>query len=135
MGLDPRRDRDELRQRVGVQLQESALPDKLRELDVLDLVAHGSTNRDAAARLFISEATVKSHLVHIYAKLGVNDRAAAVASPSSAACSGPGNAIEVPAEQSRPYRAHHDDSTTATARHRFGRDGPLVSMCGCWRVR
>ena len=39
----------------------------------------GRTNREAAARLFISEATVKTHLLHIYAKLGVNDRAAAVA--------------------------------------------------------
>ena len=39
----------------------------------------GTTNREAAARLFISEATVKTHLLHIYAKLGVNDRAAAVA--------------------------------------------------------
>jgi hypothetical protein len=35
---------------------------------------------EAAARLFISEATVKTHVLHIYAKLGVNDRAAAVAS-------------------------------------------------------
>jgi hypothetical protein len=34
---------------------------------------------EAAARLFISEATVKTHVLHIYAKLGVNDRAAAVA--------------------------------------------------------
>lgn len=50
-----------------------------RELEVLELVARGATNRDAAAKLFISEATVKTHLVHIYAKLGVNDRAAAVA--------------------------------------------------------
>ena len=50
-----------------------------RELEVLSLVAHGTTNREAAARLFISEATVKTHLLHIYAKLGVNDRAAAVA--------------------------------------------------------
>jgi DNA-binding NarL/FixJ family response regulator len=50
-----------------------------RELDVLALVARGTSNRDAAARLFISEATVKTHLLHIYAKLGVNDRAAAVA--------------------------------------------------------
>jgi DNA-binding NarL/FixJ family response regulator len=50
-----------------------------RELEVLGLVARGVGNRDAAARLFISEATVKTHLMHIYAKLGVNDRAAAVA--------------------------------------------------------
>jgi len=50
-----------------------------RELQVLGLIARGTTNREAAARLFISEATVKTHLLHIYAKLGVNDRAAAVA--------------------------------------------------------
>jgi DNA-binding NarL/FixJ family response regulator len=50
-----------------------------RELEVLALIARGETNRGAAARLFISEATVKTHLLHIYAKLGVNDRAAAVA--------------------------------------------------------
>ena len=41
-------------------------------------MAAGATNREAAARLFISEATVKSHLMNIYAKLGVSDRAAAV---------------------------------------------------------
>ena len=50
-----------------------------RELEVLRLVARGSTNRETADRLFISEATVKTHLLHIYAKLGVNDRASAVA--------------------------------------------------------
>ena len=50
-----------------------------RELEVLTLIAPGETNGGAAARLFISEATVKTHLLHIYAKLGVNDRAAAVA--------------------------------------------------------
>jgi DNA-binding NarL/FixJ family response regulator len=56
-------------------------PDALsqRELEVLRLIAQGETNAAAAARLFISEATVKTHLLHIYAKLGVNDRAAAVA--------------------------------------------------------
>jgi DNA-binding NarL/FixJ family response regulator len=50
-----------------------------RELEVLELVARGATNREAAARLFISEATVKTHLLHLYAKLGVPDRASAVA--------------------------------------------------------
>ncbi|WP_086820124.1 response regulator transcription factor [Allokutzneria sp. NRRL B-24872] len=50
-----------------------------RELEVLGLIALGMTNREAAAKLFISEATVKTHLLHVYAKLGVNDRAAAVA--------------------------------------------------------
>jgi DNA-binding NarL/FixJ family response regulator len=50
-----------------------------RELEVLTLVAAGSTNREAAQRLFISEATVKTHLLHIYAKLEVRDRASAVA--------------------------------------------------------
>jgi DNA-binding NarL/FixJ family response regulator len=50
-----------------------------REFEILQLVAVGTTNREAAARLFISEATVKTHLLHIYAKLGVSDRAAAVA--------------------------------------------------------
>jgi DNA-binding NarL/FixJ family response regulator len=50
-----------------------------RELEVLGLVASGHTNREAAARLFITEATVKTHLINIYAKLDVKDRAAAVA--------------------------------------------------------
>jgi DNA-binding NarL/FixJ family response regulator len=50
-----------------------------RELEVLQLIARGATNREAARRLFISEASVKAHLLHVYAKLGVNDRAAAVA--------------------------------------------------------
>ncbi|MER8100526.1 response regulator transcription factor [Kitasatospora sp. NPDC094016] len=50
-----------------------------RELEVLELVASGATNREAAARLFISEATVKTHLIHVYAKLDVKDRASAVA--------------------------------------------------------
>ena len=57
----------------------AAEPLSQREIEILELVAAGSTNREAAARLFISEATVKTHLLHIYAKLGVGDRAAAVA--------------------------------------------------------
>ncbi|MFF4625764.1 response regulator [Nonomuraea jabiensis] len=50
-----------------------------RELEVLSLISRGATNRDVAKRLFITEATVKTHLLHIFAKLEVNDRAAAVA--------------------------------------------------------
>lgn len=50
-----------------------------RELEVLALVADGATNRVAGERLHLSEATVKTHLLSIYAKLGVGDRAAAVA--------------------------------------------------------
>jgi ATP/maltotriose-dependent transcriptional regulator MalT len=62
-----------------------------RELEVLSLVAAGSTNRETAARLFISEATVKTHLLHIYAKLGVTDRAAAVAAAFNRGLLTPGN--------------------------------------------
>jgi DNA-binding NarL/FixJ family response regulator len=54
-------------------------PLSAREQEVLGLVARGATNREAARALFVSEATVKTHLLHVYAKLGVNDRAAAVA--------------------------------------------------------
>jgi DNA-binding NarL/FixJ family response regulator len=50
-----------------------------RELEVLKLVAGGASNRNAAAQLFISEASIKTHLQHIFDKLGVRERAAAVA--------------------------------------------------------
>ena len=40
--------------------------------------AGGAANREAAALLFVSEATIKTHMLHIYGKLGVRDRAAAV---------------------------------------------------------
>ena len=69
---------------LGQVRQPAREPLSQRELDILGLIARGCSNREAAARLFISEATVKTHLLHIYAKLGVNDRAAAVAT------SGPG---------------------------------------------
>ena len=50
-----------------------------REAEVLRLVARGRSNREIARTLFVSEATVKTHLTHVYEKLGVGDRAAAVA--------------------------------------------------------
>lgn len=49
-----------------------------RELEVLQLVSEGASNSEIARRLHISQATVKSHLVHIFGKLGVTDRTAAV---------------------------------------------------------
>jgi DNA-binding NarL/FixJ family response regulator len=51
----------------------------VRELQVLRLVASGSTNREIAAALVISEHTVARHLQNIYAKLGVPSRTAATA--------------------------------------------------------
>lgn len=51
----------------------------LRESEVLGLVAEGKSNREIGQQLFLSEATVKSHLVHIFAKLGVSSRTSAVA--------------------------------------------------------
>lgn len=50
-----------------------------RELEVLQLVASGASNRQIGHDLMLSEATVKSHLVHIYDKLGVRSRTSAVA--------------------------------------------------------
>ncbi|WP_019549155.1 response regulator [Streptomyces sulphureus] len=50
-----------------------------RETEVLGLVADGLTNLEISRRLHLSQATVKSHLVHIYAKLEVESRTAAVA--------------------------------------------------------
>jgi DNA-binding CsgD family transcriptional regulator len=44
------------------------------EEDVIRLVAAGLTNAQIGARLFISRATVKTHLVHVYAKLGIASR-------------------------------------------------------------
>jgi ATP/maltotriose-dependent transcriptional regulator MalT len=49
-----------------------------REREVLRLVARGASNREVARALFVSEATIKSHLINVYRKLGVTDRTAAV---------------------------------------------------------
>ena len=49
-----------------------------REIQVLELVAAGRSNTEVAEELFVSETTVKSHLAHIFSKLNVNSRTAAV---------------------------------------------------------
>lgn len=49
-----------------------------REIEILELAATGASNRSMAKQLFISEATVKTHLVHIYNKLDVDNRTAAI---------------------------------------------------------
>jgi DNA-binding NarL/FixJ family response regulator len=60
----------------GQRGQENLSP---REIEVLKLVADGATNQVAARKLLVSETTIKTHLLHIYTKLGVRDRASAVA--------------------------------------------------------
>ncbi|MGH3525365.1 MAG: LuxR C-terminal-related transcriptional regulator, partial [Mycobacterium sp.] len=50
-----------------------------RETEILQLVADGLANQEISRQLYLSEATVKSHLVHIYGKLNVDSRTAAVA--------------------------------------------------------
>ena len=54
-----------------------------RELEVLQLVGEGLSNLQISKALFLSQATVKSHLVHIFAKLGVDSRTAAVATATA----------------------------------------------------
>ncbi|GAA2484448.1 response regulator transcription factor [Streptomyces thermolineatus] len=54
-----------------------------RETEVLELVAEGLSNLQISRRLHLSQATVKSHLVHVYTKLGVDSRTAAVAAATA----------------------------------------------------
>ncbi len=62
---------------TGLRLPPTEAPSE-REIEVLALVARGLTNRAVGRQLAISEATVKTHLVHVFAKLGVSDRTSAV---------------------------------------------------------
>ena len=65
--------------RLADRLRAPARPElTARELEVLGLVARGLSNADIGRELFIGEATVKTHLIRAFAKLGVTDRTAAV---------------------------------------------------------
>jgi DNA-binding NarL/FixJ family response regulator len=65
---------------IAIELAEHATDDALtpREADILRLVASGNANKEIAARLFLTEETIKSHVRNILAKLGANDRTHAV---------------------------------------------------------
>lgn len=66
-------------QRLYRRMQQPRADLSAREIEVLALVAQGLSNRAIAKELFVSEATVKSHLVHAFTKLEVDSRTAAVA--------------------------------------------------------
>lgn len=66
---------------AGVLAERVMHPDQAlsaREIEILKAVQTGASNRQISTMLFISEATVKTHLIHIYSKLGVDNRTAAV---------------------------------------------------------
>lgn len=75
-----------VRRLLAVQWNKSATPSQAglieplskRELEVLDLISQGSSNRDIADQLIISLGTVKKHAANIYGKLGVNSRTTAI---------------------------------------------------------
>ncbi|QBJ97572.1 response regulator transcription factor [Rhodococcus sp. ABRD24] len=72
--LDP-----DVAQRLYRRMQQPRAELSAREVEVIALVARGLSNRAIAKQLFVSEATVKSHLVHAFTKLAVDSRTAAVA--------------------------------------------------------
>ncbi len=64
--------------RLLARLREPRVSLSAREIEVLRLVARGASNAEVARRLHITDATVKSHLAHVFSKLGVSSRTAAV---------------------------------------------------------
>ena len=68
----------EVQQRLVHRMTNPATALSPREAEILEALATGATNREVAKALFISESTVKTHLVHLYGKLGVDSRTAAI---------------------------------------------------------
>ncbi|WP_417235326.1 response regulator [Arthrobacter sp.] len=69
---------DEVAARIDPAGRNAATELSPRELELVGLLSRGLANREIARELFISESTVKTHLIHIYAKLGVDTRTAAI---------------------------------------------------------
>jgi ATP/maltotriose-dependent transcriptional regulator MalT len=69
----------QLTQRVVESMRTARRPLSERELEVLTLVADGLSNDEIAKELFVSRATVKTHLGHLFGKLGADSRTGAVA--------------------------------------------------------
>lgn len=69
---------DEVAARIDPAGRNAATELSPRELELVGLLARGLVNRQIARELFISESTVKTHLIHIYSKLGVDTRTAAI---------------------------------------------------------
>ena len=81
VGRAARRERALSPQVANVLAERVMRPDEAlspREIELLRQVQTGASNKEIAAALFISQATVKTHLIHIYSKLGVDNRTAAV---------------------------------------------------------
>lgn len=68
----------EVQQRLIARMTSPGTALSAREAEILEALATGATNREVAKALFISESTVKTHLVHLYDKLGVDSRTAAL---------------------------------------------------------
>jgi DNA-binding CsgD family transcriptional regulator len=76
-GIGARLDTTQVRDLTGKRTRPAGLTE--REVEVLQLISAGKTNKDVAAELYLSEKTVSRHLSNIFTKIGVNSRAAATA--------------------------------------------------------
>ncbi|GHE94489.1 hypothetical protein GCM10018785_70020 [Streptomyces longispororuber] len=110
---------------------------------MLALVARGTSNRGTADELFVSEATVKTHLTHVYGKFGVRDRAAAVSEGFRRGIlgrprEGPGRGRNpVPRGPRTPRGAARSALGPYPRSHNagaFGGSQPCCAWCG-WRQR